>query len=68
MTNKVGHEFYVIMVKRQDGEVYCDLAKTNQKIYLNEEDAEEDLHNISSYYGEGCYHIVKMVAYLDEAL
>ena len=66
MTDKVGHEFYVIMVKRRDNQVYCDLAKTNLKIYLNEEDAEKDLYNLSSYYGEGCYHIVKMVAYLDK--
>ena len=66
MMNKGGHIFYVIMTKRRDTQVYCDLAKTNQKIYLDEEDAEEDLHNLNSYYGEGCYHIVKMVAYLDQ--
>lgn len=63
---KVGHEFWTIMVKRRDEEVYCDLAKTNQKIYLNEEDAEKDFHDLSSYYGEGFYHIVKMIAYLEE--
>jgi len=58
--NKVGHEFYVIMVKRQDGEVYCQLEKTNQKIYLLKEDAEEDLKDYPYH------HIVKMVAYLDD--
>lgn len=58
--NKVGHEFYVIMVKRQDGKVYCDLAKTNEHIYLNIKDAEEDLKNYPHH------HVVKMVAYLDD--
>ena len=64
MTNKVGHEFYTIMVKRRDGEVYCDLAKTNQYIYLTKEEAEEDF----TYYSGFNHHIVKMVAYLDEDL
>jgi hypothetical protein len=59
MTNKVGHEFYVIMLKRQDGEVYADLAKTNQMIYLFESDAEVVLKNYPHH------HIVKMIAYLD---
>ena len=57
--NKVGHEFYVIMVKRQDGEVYADLAKTTQYIYLLKEDAEKDLENFSHH------HVVKMIGYLD---
>lgn len=60
MMSKVGHEFYVIMVKRRDEKVYCDLAKTNQQIYLNKEDAQEDLKDYPHH------HIVKMVAYLDE--
>ena len=46
MANKIGHEFYVIMVKRRDGEIYCDLAKTNQYIYLTKEDAEDNLKNL----------------------
>ena len=60
MTNKVGHEFYVVMVKRRDGKVYCDLAKTDERIYLNKEDAEA----VTKYYVN--HHVVKMVAYLDE--
>ena len=60
MTNKVGHEFYVVMVKRQDGKVYCDLAKTTEQIFLDKEVAEE----VNKYY-DNC-HVVKMVAYLDE--
>lgn len=64
MGNKVGHEFWVIMVKRQDGEVYADLHKTNEKIYLTYEDALKDF-SYDEHYKE--YHrIVKMIAYLDE--
>ena len=64
MTNKAGHEFWVIMQKRRDGEVYADLHKTNQKIYLTYEDALEDFNN-SEHYKE-YYHIVKLLATLDE--
>jgi hypothetical protein len=31
--------FYVIMQKRRDGEVYADLHKTNEIMYLTYEDA-----------------------------
>jgi hypothetical protein len=64
MTNKVGHEFWVIMLKRRDGKVYADLHKTNQKIYLEYEDALEDFNN-SEHYKE-YYHIVKLLATIDE--
>lgn len=57
-------QFYVIMLKRQDGKVYADLHKTNQKIYLEYEDALEDF-NQSEHFRE-YYHIVKMIATLDE--
>lgn len=59
-SREVGHTFYVIMVKRRDGVVYCDLAKTNERIYLSKEDAEEDLKDYPHH------HIVPMVAYLYE--
>jgi hypothetical protein len=58
-------EFWVIMQKRQDGKVYADLHKTNQKIYLTVEDAEEDLkHDTHASYR----HIVKLIACLEEEL
>lgn len=63
MTNKVGHEFWVIMLKRRDGKVYTDLHKTNQIIYFTYEDALKDFNN-SEHYKE-YYHIVRMVAYLE---
>lgn len=58
------HLFYVIMLKRRDTQVYCDLAKTNQKIYLEYEDALEDF-NQSEHFKE-YYHIVKLIAHLEE--
>jgi hypothetical protein len=63
MSDKVGHEFWVIMLKRRDGEVYADLHKTNMKIYLEYEDAEKELNS-----WEMCkeyVHIVKLIATLD---
>lgn len=56
--------FWVIMLKRQDGKVYTDLHKTNQVIYLNYEDALEDLNHTDHF--KEYYHIVKMIATLDE--
>ena len=64
MNNKVGHEFWVIMQKRRDFEVYADLHKTNQKIYLEYEDALEDFY-YEEHFKEN-YHIVKMIGILDE--
>ena len=59
-------EFYVIMLKRQDGKVYADLHKTNQVIYLTIEDAYEEW-NDNEHFKEN-YHIVKLIACLDEEL
>jgi hypothetical protein len=56
--------FWVIMQKRRDGKVYTDLHKTNQKIYLEYEDALNHF-NHDEHYKE-YYHIVKMIAYLDD--
>lgn len=64
MTNKVGHEFYVLMLKRSDGEVYADLHKTDMKIYLEYEDAEKELNSWAMC--QEYVHIVKMVAYLND--
>ena len=59
-------EFYVIMLKRQDGKVYADLHKTDQVIYLTEEDAYV-VWNKSKHFKE-YYHVVKLIACLDEEL
>ena len=59
-------EFYVIMLKRQDGKVYADLHKTSQIIYLTEEDAYADWSKKKHF--KEYYHIVKLIACLDEEL
>jgi len=59
-------EFYVIMLKRQDGKVYADLHKTDRDIYLTIEDAYEEWNNTEHY--KEYYHIVKLIACLDEEL
>jgi hypothetical protein len=64
-------EFFVIMLKRQDGKVYADLHKTTEKIYLTYEDAEKELNEGGLYEGYYCkdsYHIVKLIACLPETL
>ena len=64
MTNKVGHEFWVIMLKRRDCKIYADLHKTNETMYLTYEDALKDFNNSEHY--KQYYHVVKMIATLDE--
>ena len=59
-------EFYVIMLKRQDGKVYADLHKTNQDIYLTIEDAYEEWNNTEHY--KEYYHIVKLIACLEDEI
>ena len=59
-------EFYVIMVKRQDGKVYADLHKTNEVIYGTIEDAYEEWNNTEHY--KEYFHIVKLIACLPETL
>jgi hypothetical protein len=59
-------EFYVIMLKRQDGKVYADLHKTNQHIYLTIEDAYDEWNNNEHY--KQYFHIVKLIACLDGEL
>ena len=58
--------FYAIMLKRADKKVYADLHKTDQFIYLTEEDAYEELNN-NKHFKE-YYHVVKLIACLDGEL
>ena len=57
--------FWVFMQKRRDGEVYADLHKSNQIIYLTYEDALKVFNDDDPDF-KGYYHIVKMIATLDE--
>jgi hypothetical protein len=59
---KSGQIFYVVMQKRKDGEIYVDLHKTTEKIYLLYEDAEEALNELGDL--KDCFHIVKLVSHL----
>jgi hypothetical protein len=59
---KSGQIFYVVMQKRRDDEIYVDLHKTTEKIYLLEEDAEYALNELG-FIKDHC-HIVKLIAYL----
>jgi hypothetical protein len=57
-------EFFVVMVKREDGEVYADLHKTDGKFYLVEEEARralEDRGRIAKHF-----HVVRLYAELPE--
>jgi hypothetical protein len=54
------------MLKRQDGKVYADLHKTDQFIYLTEEDAYEELNNKEKF--KEYYQVVKLIACLDGEL
>jgi hypothetical protein len=59
---KSGQIFYVVMQKRKDGEIYVDLHKTTEKIYLLYEEAEEALNELGVL--KDCFHIVKLVSHL----
>ena len=64
-------EFYVIMLKRQDGKVYADLHKTTEKISLTYEDAEKELNEgelYGGYFHKNYHHIVRLIACLPETL
>jgi len=54
-------EFYVLMVKRADGNTYCDLHKTTGKIYATREDAEK---GFGVNAGRKYYKVVKIIGML----
>lgn len=58
-----GHEFWVIMQKRNDGCVYADLPKTDGHMYLEYGDA---LMALNAHPDKECYRIVKMIVNLEE--
>lgn len=61
--NNVPCEFYVLMVKRNDGQVYADLAKTTLHIYLTYADAKTAMKALPQ---SDSWHVVKLVAYVTE--
>ena len=55
----MARSFWVVMQKRDDGKVYADLHKTDERIYQTLEEAEEALANkpLASWF-----QVVEMVA------
>ena len=55
----MARSFWVVMQKRDDGKVYADLHKTDERIYQTLEEAEEALVNkpLASFF-----QVVEMVA------
>lgn len=63
MENKVPAEFYVLMLRRKDGQVYADLSKTDGHIYHSQQAAENKLEENDS---SAWWQVVKLRAYLVE--
>ena len=59
-------EFFVIMEKRSDGQVYADLRKSIGKIYLTELDARIGFQDTVKWDLRGSFHIVRLIAYTEE--
>lgn len=61
-------EFYVIMLKRKDGQVYADLAKSSETIYLTREEAERALNEefVIDGHTASQWHVVRLLARLPE--
>ena len=53
-------EFFVVMVKRNDGHVYADLHKTDGRIYATRREAEAAL--------QPHFHVVRLIAALPDEL
>jgi len=58
----MAYEFYVVMQKRSDGKVYADLHKTDERMYLLEEDADASLVAMGDLAKH--FHKVKIVGVL----
>lgn len=56
------HEFFVIMLKRGDGKTYPDINKTDERMYLSEEDADAALMEKGDVAHH--FHKVRMAAVL----
>lgn len=58
----MAYEFFVIMLKRSDGKIYADLHKTDEKIYLIEDEADVALKQMGDM--ARYFHKVRMVGIL----
>jgi hypothetical protein len=55
------HEFFLIMQKRRDGNVYADINKAVDKIFLTEHEAAEHMETMEP---RGNWHVVRLIASL----
>ena len=55
----MAYEFFVVMQKRSDGKVYADLHKTDERMYLIEEEADAALSAMGDIAKH--FHKIKMV-------
>jgi hypothetical protein len=56
----MSYEFFTVMLKRTDGEVYADLHKTNRRIYFSKQEAQLELANMGEVSIH--FHVVGLVA------
>lgn len=62
----MAYEFFVVMQKRSDGKVYADLHKTDERMYLIEEEADAAIDGMGDLANN--FHKVKMVGVLADEL
>ena len=60
-------EFFVIMQKRDDGQVYADLHKSCEKVYLTREAAEETKAAYDRSF-RNSFHVVRLFACTEEEI
>jgi hypothetical protein len=60
----MAYKFFVLMQKRADGKTYCDLHKTDEKMYLEEATANKALADKGDLAKH--FHVVPIVAELEE--
>lgn len=58
----MAYEFFVVMQKRSDGKIYADLHKTDERMYLVEDEADAALVAMGELAKH--FHKVKMVGVL----
>lgn len=61
----MAYEFFVVMQKREDGKVYADLHKTDERMYPIESEADDALARMDESL-RGHFHKVRMVGVLAE--
>lgn len=61
--HKASCEFYVLMIRRKDNQIYADMAKTDHRIFCIKDDAIKALNQVAN---PDSWQIVKMTANIKE--